>query len=278
VFLGAVFVRKDRRSRIFGVGESMAIILVAAVAQMTLHGYLYGTPSLNGKSFPFLTARITADGPGLLYLERNCGQLHWAVCNHLNEIDGNPRTFLWDSEGVYQNSSASEIDQMSDEEIPLVLATVRAYPREQLLESTENFVGQLGTFSLHYSFFPLSLTDQAFSGDLSSYFRSRQAQNDLPIDFFTNIQWLTIISSLTAIICLIPHIIRNHSHRLVGLSLVITTMVVANACITGVLSAVSNRYQCRVIWLIPLLAGLSILEWVSESESQSDATVLDPIS
>jgi hypothetical protein len=39
-------------------------------------------------------------------------------------------------------------------------------------------------------------------------------------------------------------------------------MVVLNAFLTGVLSIVDERYQCRVIWLIPLLAGVFVLDWL----------------
>ena len=40
-------------------------------AQMALHGYLYGKPTLNGERPPYLMARIVADGPGRWYLEKN---------------------------------------------------------------------------------------------------------------------------------------------------------------------------------------------------------------
>jgi hypothetical protein len=39
-------------------------------------------------------------------------------------------------------------------------------------------------------------------------------------------------------------------------------MVVANAFVSGVLSGLNHRYQCRVIWLIPLLAGIFLLDWL----------------
>jgi hypothetical protein len=44
-------------------------------------------------------------------------------------------------------------------------------------------------------------------------------------------------------------------------------MVVANAAVTGVLSVVDDRYGCRVIWLAPLLAGMLLLDWLSQREA-----------
>jgi hypothetical protein len=51
---------------------------------------------------------------------------------------------------------------------------------------------------------------------------------------------------------------------LAGLSLAVVAMVVANAFVTGVLSGFNHRYRCRVIWLIPLLAGILLLDWLEQ--------------
>ena len=54
----------DWQERVRGLGEVAAMVALAAVAQLALHGYLYGKPSLDGERPPFLTARVIADGPG----------------------------------------------------------------------------------------------------------------------------------------------------------------------------------------------------------------------
>jgi hypothetical protein len=48
-------------------------------------------------------------------------------------------------------------------------------------------------------------------------------------------------------------------------------MVVANAAVTGVLSVVDDRYGCRVIWLIPLLAGVMLLDLLHQRETGREA-------
>jgi len=50
----------------------------------------------------------------------------------------------------------------------------------------------------------------------------------------------------------------------IGLTAVIVFVVVANAAVTGVLSNVEDRYQARVIWLVPLLAGVFVLTWLDQ--------------
>jgi hypothetical protein len=259
----AAFEGRPFRGRFRAVGEVAAIVALAAAAQMALHGYLYGKPSLNGERPPYLMARVTADGPGRWYLEQHCPQLHWAVCNHLKALTSDPDDFLWAPEGVYDSSSGAERVEIDREEMPLVLAAVRAYPREQLLKSAANFRDQLLAFGL-YGFDPspwiLDQFDKVLPRARSSYLESRQARDTLPLDLLSDIQWWTVVASLGIIGVLIPFLWRRRSPRLAGLSLVVVSMVVANAMVTGVLSDVEDRYECRVIWLIPFLAGIFFLD------------------
>ena len=43
--------------------------------------------------------------------------------------------------------------------------------------------------------------------------------------------------------------------------------VIANAFLTGVLSNIEDRYQSRVIWLVPLLGALILMDWIAEHRS-----------
>jgi len=270
LILFAAFERRPFWRRVRSLGELAAIIAVAAAAQMALHGYLYGKPTLNGMRPPYLMARVMADGPGLWYLQNNCPQLQWAVCNHLSQFSGDPDDFLWGANGVYQSVSYDEQAQIDQEEMPLVLATLRAYPLQQLSRSTANFWNQFVNFGV-YGFdaneWMLAQFDQVFPRQKSIYLESRQAHGDLPLDLFTEIQWWTIVGSLAVIAVLIPLLWRRHSLRLAGLTLVIAAAVAVNAGVTGVLSVVDDRYQCRVIWLVPLLAGIFFLEWLEQRKA-----------
>jgi hypothetical protein len=267
--LFAAFERRPFWRRVRSLGEVAAIIAVAAAAQMALHGYLYGKPSLNGIRPPYLMARIVADGPGRWYLEKNCPRLQWAVCNHISQFTDDPDAFLWTDNGAYQSASDAEKSQIEQEEMPLVLATVRAYPLQQLSRSAANFWDQFlrfGVYGFGANDWMLQQFDEVMPRARASYLGSRQARSALPLDLFSDIQWWTIVTSLVAIAVLIPFLWRRHSPRLAGLTLVVVATVVTNALITGALSIVDDRYQCRVIWLLPLLAGVFFLDWLQQRE------------
>jgi hypothetical protein len=248
------------------VGSVGIVLLAAAAAQLALHGYLYGEPSLNGQRPPFLTARVIADGPGRWYLEKHCGEVKWVVCDHLKNLSSDPDNLLWGSDGLWQNLSDQDGKRLMREEMPFVLATLRTYPQEQFSRSAANFWGQLQTFGyddLDPSSWVLDEFDTVLPAAKQSYMRSRQARNEMPLELFATIQNWTVLVSLALIAVLMPMVSFGRTAGralLTGLSVVVFATVVANALITGTLSMVEDRLQSRIVWLVPLLAGLLVLE------------------
>jgi hypothetical protein len=266
--------RQSMHRRMKAVVEVGMIVLLAAAAQLALHGYLYGEPTLNGDRPPFLMARIIADGPGRWYLERHCGEVKFVLCDHLNNLPDNADEFLWGADGVWQNADEATEKRIRQEEIPFVLATLRTYPREQLFKSASNFFRQLKVFGLELfdrNDWMLGEFDGVFPGQRQRYMQSRQDRNalDPALEFFTSVQNWTVIMSLVVIGVFIPRMWCRRSYRLIGLSVVIFSTIIANAFVMGTLSMVEDRHQSRVIWLVPLLAGVLVLDWCENWKSQS---------
>jgi len=257
--------RQPMCRRLRAVGGVAMIVLLAAAAHLALNKYLYGKPSLNGDRPPFLMARVIVDGPGRWYLERHCGDVKLTICNYVSDLPPSADDFLWRPDGIWQSASEATEERLRQEEIPFVVATLRAYPRELLSIAATNFWQQLTTFGLvglGPSPWVLEVFQQVLPGARSHYLRSRQAKNALPVKFFTSAQDWTVITSLLLIGALTPLMWRRRPPRLVGLSAVILSVVIANGFVTGVLSMVEARFQGRVIWLLPLLAGMFVLEWL----------------
>jgi hypothetical protein len=251
------------RGRLLAIAQIAAILLFAAAAQLALHAYLYGEPSLNGVRPPFLAARVIADGPGLWYLQQHCGEPQvkrkFVLCDHLHELPQDPDEFLWGEHGVWAQADEDTEKRLRQEEVRFVLATLRAYPRAQLAKSAANFWHQLQLFGL-YVFGPSDWMSQQFPTvlphDRTQYLAGRQARDDLPLEFFTSLQYWTVAISLVVIVVLAVWMRLHRRPRLLGLAIVIVSTVLANALVTGVLSLVEDRLQSRIVWLVPLLAGL----------------------
>jgi hypothetical protein len=265
LLLALLVFQRSMRRWLGGIAEVAMIVLIAAAAHLALHTYLYGEPSLNGKRPPFLMARVIVDGPGRSYLQQHCGEIKLVICNYLPVMPNDANQFLWNLDGIWQGASPATKERLRQEEVPFVLATVRAYPREELFVSAANFWDQLMSFGL-WDYRPnrwvSDVFDRVLPGTRWHYLETRQAQGALPHEFPISAQNWALMTSLVLIGTLMPFIWRRRTHRVVGLTAVIVFMVIANALVTGVLANVEDRYQSRVIWLLPLLAGVFVLEWL----------------
>jgi hypothetical protein len=264
-----VFRRGFMFGRLKATAGLAAIVMLAAVAHLALHAYLYGEPSLNGERPPFLMARLIADGPGRWYIEQHCDETKFTVCERIHDLPDDPDEFIWGANGVWQTSSSEAQQQMLREEIPFALATLRAYPRAQVSKSAANFWKQLTSFEIGFDAndWMLGQFDRVLPGGEARYLQSHQAHNDLPLDFFSMVQNRTVLASLVIIVVFGAILWRRRSSRLVGLALVIIPAVIANAFVTGTLSSAEDRYQGRVIWLVPLLAAVLVIDWHAHRQS-----------
>ena len=253
------------RGRGRGVVEAAAVIVVAAGLQMGLHAYLYGQASLSGKHPPYLMARIIADGPGARYLREHCAGLDWTICKHVGNLPDNDDSFLWGEDGIWPTATPAEQVQLLREEGPLVAATLKAYPGEQMRVSLGNFWDQLTDFGVDdfdNNTWMESAMEAGMPGSRARYDRGGQAHSSLPTHFFTGMQRWVVIAAVLVIAGLLPVGYRRGWEKLEGLGLVVVPLIFANAALTGVLSEVDSRYQARVVWLLVLLAGLLVFAWV----------------
>jgi hypothetical protein len=259
------------RARGYAVAAVAAIILLVAGVQTALHGYLYGKPSLYGNHMPYMMARVIADGPGRWYLQQHCSELHWAICDRVDSLPLTDDDFLWSDGGVWPSASAATQHRLLLEETPLVIASVRAYPRAQFQRSFANFSQEFTDFGL-WDFFPNSWMqseiDTVLPGSEATYLRTREAASTLPTAFFSAVQVWVVMVSAVAIAIGVPILWRRRRCRALGLVAVIVPTVVANALVTSVLSESDSRYQSRVIWLIPLVAGLIAVDCLNRSRQR----------
>jgi len=277
VLIGVRLLQRGSKELILrAMGEMTLILAIAAVAQLTLYGSVLGKPSLNGERPPYLMARLVVDGTGRRYLEQHCGEVRWTICSRIGTLAGDADHFLWDSDGGWGGASAAEQKKMRQEEMVFVSATLRAYPQEQFSTSMEAFWEQLQTFGiddLDPSTWVAEQFDETLPWERSRYLASRQARNALHIEGITAFQIWVIRASLIAMIALLPLLWRWVSSKLVGLSVIVVFIVIANALITGTMSMVDERYGSRVIWLIPFLTGLLAMDRFLRTGAGLEASV-----
>ena len=268
-----LFRRPLGTGRARAIGALALLLALAVTAQLALHRYLYGQATLYGNRMPYLMARIVADGPGALYLRQHCATLDWAICSSVGHLPDNDDDFLWANDGVWDGADDRTQQRLLAEEMPLVVSTLRAYPRQQAARSWANFTHQLNDFGVNdfdnndwmqqalAQVIPSSaIPSSAIPNSATSYARSLQARSAVPSNAFTILQRWVVLPSALLLAALLPWLWRRQRVRLLGLVVIVVPTLFANAFLTAVLSSSDSRYQARVIWLVPLLAALAALD------------------
>jgi len=269
IFVGllAAVWRRLLRGRWKGVAEVAGVFLAVALVQMGLNLYLLGEASLTGEQPPFLMARVIADGPGRWYLERHCGrEPKFALCAYAHNLPDDADEFLWGKNSIWATAPAETAKQIRAEERTFVWAVLRAYPGAELacaLRAAWRQMFAYGLWDLEGNDWLVSQFDQTLTPGRSRYLSSREARTVLPYEFLETVFSWTLLASLAAIVALTLLLWRKVSPRVAGLGVAIGFAVVANAFVTGAVSTVEDRYEARVIWLVPFLAGVLFLAWLN---------------
>jgi len=264
--------------RYFGIAARLALLIGLAIgAQVSLNIYLYGKVSMNADRPPFLIAHLVADGTARSYLAKHCPQAGWELCHYTDNLYGTSNRFLWDADGVWKSATPDSRERLLQQESPLAKAIILEYPREQFQKTMSSFIAQLSIFDLG-DFKPnydIVLGTKGVLTHAGGYLSSRQAYGQMHLDFFFRVHQAAIIASLAGIALFLPWFFRGRPMPLIALGLVTAISVVANAFFTGALSMVAGRYESRVIWLVPLFAGLCFFGWVDDRKA-GEATIAEP--
>ncbi|WP_158822357.1 hypothetical protein [Granulicella sp. S156] len=253
---------RHARTRLWkGIVQVAVIVALAFASQLGLNTFLFGRPSLDAGRPPLLMARVIADGPGRMYLEQNCPRLGWTICTHVANLPDSEDDFLWVPTGIFASATEAEKQQLRREEMPLVLATVRAFPGAQLRASLQNAWEQfldIDIADFGNSTWMEGSLNKVMPGSEADYRRSLQSRSAVPSDFFSDLaEWVAGIS-LVVVLGMMPLLWRWRVWRLLGLVFIVLPVLVLNAIFTGALSGIDARYQARVAWLVPLLAVLVV--------------------
>jgi hypothetical protein len=222
-----------------------APLLLGVAVSVVLNFAAFGGASLTGKRYPLTLARSVAEGPGKWYLEKNCGHLKYAICEvYPNGVPGTIDSFLWGANGVKERATPEQMDRIRAEEAEVVLAATRAYPFEELERLGRNFSRQLVLFRPGVGLDARIVLDQN--------------ENPVLVPTHYDRSWVNLVGTLS-IVGLIGALgllfVRSRTIRILRPMMgLVLCGILLNDAICVYFSGVTDRYEARVIWLIPLLA------------------------
>jgi hypothetical protein len=254
-------------------------ILLALLGLSSLNrvaGYEF-RPALSSDTF--LLARLF-DGhvaqPTLARLCRGQALAHCAVRSLVDDpaIAKPGQAYLWDQRSPIGTMLRRDRAGIIAEQRLIIRTALRDDPGGVAALAWRGFAEQLST--VRKGVLPPYTADMQIShilkarlpGDFQAFENSRQQRNALgPLKFAPD------VAVAVAVVLLLPLMmvwgVRRRQWPLLGLTGLVVATLVLNAAITGDLSGPDDRYQSRVLWLLPLLASYFAIAFVRRRTPQT---------
>ena len=249
-------------------------------------GYKLGHP-------PFIMARMLADGPGRAYMRYACAHGEtYALCqfqanvrNSTALINASDSTnlILWSDRpklGVFNLASRPDRIRLEAQEMKFVIGTLRFDPVGQTLASLSNWGQQLVAYQvvdplrnpaayLRGRYWPTTILPK-----LIPNFEACRPPGDCrpPFNYVFLADWHGVVLAASLILLVWRFSLKDvrealwrrrlgegdNVARVAAVVLLLVALMVVNAAICGIISGPFERYQARLIWLIPIGAGLTL--------------------
>jgi hypothetical protein len=234
---------------------------------------------------PFLMARMVMDGPGYRYLAAKCPGVGLAVCEFVARIPQLPKIaryrppsdeFLWNTDpaaGVFGAADPATQRRLADEQSRFALTTLAFDPPGVSAAFLRDVAQQISLFSLkEFALDPgargffLSHLPEPY---LSAMQNTRLWRGELPIQELSR---LTAVSTMVAALFLAAcFLLRRTASRggfgadggLFVFAALTVAGILLDAVICGGISTPHDRYEARVIWLLPFAGMLLLLQRVA---------------
>jgi hypothetical protein len=217
----------------------------------------------------FLLGRFAENGILDKFLEENCSQKNnYKLCEFQNKIPHSCASFLWDYNGAFYKSGGWEDSSGEHKRIIDAIMSNPEYLTGHILESIKVTNEQIFNYRAGDGIMPFKEGSSPYvhiawllPGELKSYIISDQNANKLDFTSLNNRQiWAVNIGLIIlAIIFLNPDFYRIENSAKIYAAILIIIFILSNAFICGTLSGVFHRYQGRIIWLLPFLSFILLI-------------------
>ena len=212
-----------------------------------------------------------------VFLSENCEKNEYKICQYKEKIPP-IAPFLWSNSSPLNLTGGAEANKEEYNKIIKKIMTTPRYLWMFILESIKFTSKQILTFDAEtYSAqladtSPYNSIKKYYPKELDNYLKAKQNES-IPISLrVLNIsqQWLLLLSLGVIILCFMSRSLRlrlsKESKFLISFILI---GVLSNAFICATFSMITNRYQCRVVWLIPLIVIIALVEFLGNGRSSS---------
>lgn len=249
----------------------ISVSLLAILTVPTVNVIFENKFEFSRSSHVFLMGKMGESGILKRYLDGNCESNQYELCNYKNDIPSSATAFIWPANSIlYKTGGWTD----SKGEYDKILFEIYTTPKFWKWLATDFIIStfrQFSTFSPgiiepHPESSPASYCIKWKMGhEFSQYMSSKQQLNQFSIVDIERRQNLFIYFSL-AVICMI--IFNTSSPEFwnsfkINEVLFFLIFLVINAFVCGALANVLDRLQGRVVWILPLVATIISINYLS---------------
>ena len=222
-----------------------------------------GAPPLR---MPHPMARLIDLGPGTAYLKQHCPDADFAACAYLQNYPTRWDAFLFSTDpekGAFALADAATKRRLSDEQLRFAMAVLRFDPVGVATGIGKDVLKQWVEFRVditRYDHRGLALFEGRVPDAVFTDMQNSRAANESPLN-----AWLTMTTYALVLLSVLLlawwHASRGkktdaapQQRLFTDFAWLVVAGVVANGAICATLASSLDRFQSRVIWLLPFLA------------------------
>lgn len=302
-----------RESREPGAAKALAVLaaclvlaVVAEAAFVKAVTHAVGAPPLR---LPHPMARLIDAGPGTDFLKKSCPQANYAACAYVQNYPTAWTDFLFSSDpakGAFALADAQAKRRLSDEQLRFALEVARADPLGVARVVGLDVLRQLGRFDTDVWSYGKDGIALYFQGRvppevLAQMQASRAAQTTAYNRWFTLSNRIAVLMAVLLMALAWPrrrqlfaaipdgrgparssaleHNAASSSAARSRFALfggVVLAGVVTNAAVCAALASSMDRFQARVVWLLPFLAVAGVMVWRAQRGLAAPGADPDP--
>jgi len=256
----ALFSKPERSSLLRKAGMIFLIVLVGIAGEVFFNAAVKHFTHNAPIRPPFLSARLVADGPGKEFAENYCASAKFEICRYQPVLGkGSSDDFLWslnENIGVFTLATKSSRELLSHQDSAFAFAVLEKYPTKVIRSTVGNFFKQLSMAGLEEFNYPALMisdfSEKIPEADFERLKKSKAGNDTFPLQ---TSEFLILAGVLISLLIFAYYgRFYNRTQPVFWLSVGVIGGFIINALICGALSTPHDRYQARVIWLIPLIA------------------------
>ncbi len=272
--------RAQRAQMVRAGAVCLALVSIAIGGQVAMQWLENGEPAVAPYGPVFLLARLAEDGEAKDYLTRHCPEANLRFCAFAQDLPMTSDHFLWAADGPVKKLGG--VKAARDEAAQIAAGAIGEEPLRFLIDSLANAMTQfvrIDTEGYVRSYRggvaqwkeTLAQMQVRLPGEVGAFTQSRESVTGIDQHgLFSPQPAIATVSAIALVaVCAAGGVWRDRRLRaLIGLVLV---ALIVNAAVCGALSAPSERYQSRMIWLVPFLLILAVLTAIEGQRKPSAA-------